>query len=188
MLEKVLKCSLIFALTSLWLLPGAEAQGDGSAAAAPSATEAQQRSAGGSSLSEREIAARIQAVQQQAMQHPELAAGNREIAALIAATLPRVDSEYPTYVARAATLRAEVSAAQAAGDNGKLRELAEETQDLQRRISEAQEKAREHSAVKEKLNEFKVKLFTRMVEIDPEVQELVNQLATLRADGAAGDS
>ena len=127
-----------------------------------------------------EIASRIQAVQRQALQDPALRAANQAISALIAQTMPKVDPSYPTYAARAATLKTDVAAAQAAKDNARLNELAEEAKQLQASVAAAQAKAREDETVKERLEDFKVKLFTKMVEIDPSVQELVAQLEELQ--------
>ena len=99
---------------------------------------------------------------------------------LIAQTLPKVDPNYPAYAARAATLKTDVAAAQAAQDNARLNDLAEEAKQLQANVAAAQARAREDAAVKAKLDDYKVKLFTKMVEIDPAVQELVAQLEELQ--------
>jgi DNA repair exonuclease SbcCD ATPase subunit len=131
--------------------------------------------------SAKEIAGRIQKIQQQALQDPELRADNQAITALINATMVRLDPEYPNYVKRAQTLQADVAAARAASDNARLKELAEEAKQLQANVTAAQTRAKEDAAVKQKLDEYKVKLFTKMVGIDPTVEALVKQLETLQA-------
>ena len=128
------------------------------------------------------ITAQIQRVQQQALQDPELRAANQAISALLTATMAKVDPSYPTYAARAATLNTDVAAAQAAKDNARLNELAAEAKELQANVAAAQAKAREDAGVKAELEAFRVKLFAKMVEIDPAVKELVAQLETLQSD------
>ena len=139
-------------------------------------------------LTMEELATRIQAVQRRALQDPALAAANREVTAAISAALPRVEANYPTYAARAQSLNADVAAAQAAGDNARLHELAEEARTLQANIVAAQAKAKEDPAVKEKLQAFTVQLFAKMVELDPEVKELVEELEARRTAGSPADT
>ena len=128
------------------------------------------------------ITAQIQRVQQQALQDPELRAANQAVTALLTATMAKVDPSYPTYAARAATLNADVAAAQAAKDNARLNELAEEAKELQANVTAARAKAEADAAVKAELEAFRVKLFTKMVELDPSVKDLVAQLETLQSD------
>jgi hypothetical protein len=128
------------------------------------------------------ITAQIQRVQQQALQDPELRAANQAITTLLTATMAKVDPSYPTYAARAATLNADVAAAQAAKDNARLNELAEEAKELQANVTAARAKAEADAAVKAELEAFRVKLFTKMVELDPSVKDLVAQLETLQSD------
>jgi hypothetical protein len=134
------------------------------------------------------ITAQIQRVQQQALQDPELRAANQAISTLLTATMAKVDPSYPTYAARAATLNADVAAAQAAKDNARLNELAEEAKELQASVAAAQAKAREDAAVKAELEAFRVKLFAKMVEIDPAVKELVAQLEALQSEATESEA
>ena len=154
------------------------AQADAAAAGAPAEGPEAAAQAEGPTVAE--VAAQIQRVQQQALQDPALKAASQQISMLIAQTLPKVDPNYPAYAARAATLKTDVAAAQAAQDNARLNDLAEEAKQLQANVAAAQARAREDAAVKAKLDDYKVKLFTKMVEIDPAVQELVAQLEELQ--------
>lgn len=153
------------------------------AAAAPAGADAapMEAPAAAPAIDVQAITARIQAAQQAALQDPALSAANRAIGTLINATLPKVEPNYPAYAARAQTLKTDVAAAQAASDNAKLHELAAEATQLQANIAAAQEKAKNDPEVVAKLEAFKVDLFTKMVEIDPEVQDLVKQLEAARA-------
>lgn len=160
------------------------------ALAAPASLRAQDASAAPDAhpATAEQLVARIQAIQAQALQDPELRAANRAIAELIAETLPRVDADYPKYAERAQTIRVDVAAAQEAADNARLTELAEETKELQAKVAAAQERAREDPAVRAELEAFRTRLFAKMLEIEPTVQALVAQLEEARADGAAAAS
>jgi hypothetical protein len=151
------------------------------AAAAEGGTAPAQQAAPAAGATAQQLAARIQAIQQQAMQDPAVAAASREVNALITAALPRVEPNYPTYAARAQSLQTDVAAAQAAGDNAKLHELAAEARTLQANISSAQARAKEDPAVKERLEAYTAQLFAKMVEIEPTVRELVAQLEAARS-------
>ena len=156
--------------------------------AAQEAGESVAEAAGGvavGAMTAEQIAARIQAVQQRALQDPALASANQEVSAAITAALPRVEPNFPTLAARAQSLNADVAAAQAAGDNARLHELAEEARTLQANIAAAQARAKEDPAVKEKLQAFTAQLFVKMVELDPQVKELVEELEARRVAGAS---
>jgi hypothetical protein len=193
MWSKILRAGIVAGGLGIAFVPvGLQAQAatETAPAAAPAQApaEAAAAPAQGPVASAATIAARIQAVQRQAMQDPALTAANREISTMITAALPRVEPNYATYAARAQSIQADVTAAREASDNAKLNALAEETKQLQANITAAQEKAKADPAVKQKLDEFKVKLFTKMVQIDPQVQELVKQLEALQAQGAGSGS
>lgn len=131
------------------------------------------------------VTSKISAIQKRALADPEIQAANREITTLIGATALRIDPGYAQYATRANTLKAEVAAAQAAQDNDKLWQLADEAKQLQTKISTAQELARQDAAVQKKLEEYKTKLFSKMVQLEPTVQDLVKELETLQNSGAA---
>ena len=56
---------------------------------------------------------------------------------------------------------------------------------IQAKITAAQEAARQDAEVTKKLDEFKVQLYNKMVELDPTVQELTKELETLQSSGSA---
>jgi chromosome segregation ATPase len=128
-----------------------------------------------------QIEARIQAVQQQAMQDAEIQAASTELQSLIQTTMLRLAPEFQQYAERAQTLKSDVAAAQAENDNARLHELAAEAQELQQRINDLQARAMEDAAVQQKLEAYRVQLFNRMVEIDPEVRALLQQLQEANA-------
>lgn len=136
-----------------------------------------------------QVTSQIAAAQKRALQDPQLQAASREITALIASTASRIDPGYVGYTQRAVAMKQDVAAAQAAQDNDKLWALADEAKQLQAKISAAQDAAREDAAVKAKIEAYKVKLFDKMVQLDPKVKDLVKELETLQGSGtAAGGS
>ena len=131
------------------------------------------------------VMAKISAVQKRALADPALQTSNRALGALITSTASRIDPGYLGYSQRGTALKAEVAAAQAAKDNDKLWQLADEAKQLQAKITAAQEAARQDAEVTKKLDEFKVQLYNKMVELDPTVQELTKELETLQSSGSA---
>lgn len=174
------------AVVTVLALPGQSAAQEAGAPAGASAPAAAATAAAPAQSRLQVVMGQIAAVQKRAMADPELQAANRAIGALITSTASRVDPGYAGYTQRATALKAEVDSAQAAQDNEKLWTLAEEAKQLQAKISAAQEAARGDAAVKQKLQEFKVQLFSKMVQLDPTVQDLVKELETLQSSGAAG--
>lgn len=134
-----------------------------------------------------QIQARLGELQKQALQDPALQAANQEVSALLVATMERLDPSYKANVARAASLKTDVAAAQEAKDNAKLHELAAEAQKLQASFTEAREKALEDEAVIAKTTELRDKLFAKMVEIDPAAEKLATRLQELQNPGAAAE-
>lgn len=133
----------------------------------------------------RQITARLTQLQQQASQDPAVKAAQDSLNALVQGTMARLDPSYTTLAQRAQALPADVAAAQAASDNARLHELAEEAKQLQQSIASVQARAMQDAAVREQVGAYRVKLFTRMVEIDPEAQKLADRLGELqRAPGS----
>jgi hypothetical protein len=135
-----------------------------------------------------QVTSQIGAAQKRALQDPTIRAASQEINALIASTAGRIDPGYVGYTQRAVALKQDVAAAQAAQDNDKLWALADEAKQLQAKINAAQDAAKEDAAVKAKIETYKVKLFDKMVELDPKVKDLVKELETLQGGGASGGS
>jgi hypothetical protein len=135
-----------------------------------------------------QVTSQIGAAQKRALQDPTIRAASQEITSLIATTAGRIDPGYVGYTQRAVALKQDVAAAQAAQDNDKLWALADEAKQLQAKITAAQDAAKEDAAVKAKIDTYKVKLFDKMVELDPKVKDLVKELETLQGGGASGGS
>lgn len=149
--------------------PAAQAAGTAEAAAAQPAPPSELQ----------QVTARLGQIQQRAMQDPQIQSASQELNATIQAAMGRLDANYATMAERAVTLKADVAAAQAAEDNARLHELAAEAKELQAGIAAARDKAMADPEVKEKVEAFKVRLFEKMVELDPEAQTLVQRLTEL---------
>jgi Ni,Fe-hydrogenase III large subunit len=134
-----------------------------------------------------QVTSQIAAAQKRALQDPTIRAASQEITSLIASTASRIDPGYVGYTQRAVALKQDVAAAQAAQDNDKLWALADEAKQLQAKINAAQDAAKQDAAVKAKVDAYKVKLFQKMVELNPKVTDLVKELETLQG-GASGGS
>lgn len=168
MLRKFLPLgAMAAALTFAPALASAQAEPGPSDAAAAPQSELQQ------------ISARLTQIQQRAMQDPQIKSASEELNTSIQAAMARLDAGYPALAQRAETLRTDVAAAQEAEDNARLHELADEARQLQAGIAAAREKAMADPQVNEQVEAFKVRLFEKMVEIEPEAQTLVNRLTEL---------
>lgn len=138
---------------------------------APAPTEAQQ------------IQARLQEIQARALQDPALQAAQDSVGTEITATMERVDPTFKAQAERATALRAEVAAAQQAGDNAKLNQLAAEAEQLQQGFASARQRAMQDPQLAERIQAFQQRIVARMVEVEPETQTLLARLQEL--NGAA---
>lgn len=131
-----------------------------------------------------QIQQRLGALQQQAMQDSTVQAAEKQLGADIQAAIVRLDPAAQAKMARAEALQADVEAARAAGDNAKLNELASEAQALQVYFAELNPRVMALPEMEEKRKAFMGVLLTRMNEIDPQAQVMVNRLQELRGAGS----
>jgi hypothetical protein len=154
----------------------APAPADSAAPQAPQAAPADT----GSPAELQQVSAQLEAIQARAMQDPQIQAANAELTAVVTAAIEKSDPNAHAALERAKTIKADVAAAQAAQDNDKLQALATEAQQLQQTVSAAQQKAMADPEVQKKMGDFKTQLFKKMVEIDPQAQQLVARLSALQ--------
>lgn len=167
MLSKVLRAGSV--AVALVIAPvHLAAQAAPAAAAADPAQEIQQ------------INTRLQEVQQQAMTDPAVQKENTDLNNTLNAAMERTGTEAKVALQRAETIKADVEAAQAAQDNAKLTELAEEAKALQATINAARAQAMKDPAVQKEIQEFRKALFKRMLEIEPKAQQMVTRLSELQ--------
>lgn len=164
-----------FIALALVALPAGLAAQEAPAAAeqqAPAQTEQQQ------------IQARLQAIQARALQEPALQAAQDSIGSLLTATMERVDPTFKAQAARAEALKAEVAAAQQAGDNAKLNQLAAEAEQLQQGFAASRQRALQDPQMAAAIQAFQQRIVARMVELDPETQALLARLQELKGGAA----
>lgn len=166
---KTLRPSLL--ALALVALPAALAAQEAPAAQqeqAPAQTEAEQ------------IQSRLQQIQTRALQDPALVAAQDSLGSEITATMERVDPTFRAQAQRAEALKAEVEAARAAKDNAKLNQLATEATQLQQGFAAARERAMQDPQLSARVQAFQQRIVAKMVELDPETQNLLTRLQSLR--------
>jgi hypothetical protein len=139
-------------------------------AAAPTATDKQAEI--------QQITTRLGQIQAQARQDPAIQAANDSLQQLIQ-TKMEADPASKATLDQAKQYQADVAAAQAAGDNEKLTQLAETGKLLQQGMQVAQQKAMADPDVQKQLESYKARLYKKMVEIDPTAEKLVARLTEL---------
>ena len=159
--SKLLRTGLVTA--ALALAPTFLAAQESAPAAAEAPSELQQ------------LQQRLGELQTQANQDPAVQAAFAEVnAAMVAA-----DPEYGTLTVRAQAIPAEVEAARAASDNAKLNDLAAEVTALNASLAAARQRASANAEVQAKTNAYRTVLLTKMVEIEPNTQQLIARLGEL---------
>lgn len=125
------------------------------------------------------IQQQLQAIQQRALQDPALQARQAEIGQEVVATMSRVDPAFDPAAARAQTMQADIAAAQEAGDNARLHELAAESEQLQATFAAARARAMEDPELQASIQAFQAEVVEKMTEMDPETTRLLARLNEL---------
>ncbi|HEU0054715.1 MAG TPA: hypothetical protein VFQ39_16125 [Longimicrobium sp.] len=130
------------------------------------------------------IQQQLQGIQQRAMQDPALQAEAQAFSRDLLAIMTRLDPAVTQKTARATALRQEVAAAQQAGDNARLNQLATEAQELQAYFTTARERALTDSAGVARQQAFKEKVVEAMRKTDPRTDTLLARLDELQKGSA----
>ena len=157
---------------------------------APAAAQAQQGQTAAAAPAQNEAARlrqRIGQLQQQAMQDPSLKPAQDSFNVVLQGAMARLDPAAPARTARAAAVNQEVEAARAAGDNAKLNQLAQEAAELTAYFDQLRPRALAQPDVQAARQLFLARVFERMKQIDPEVQQYVDRFAELRSGSRAGN-
>lgn len=142
------------------------------AAPAPAAGEAAQ------------LRQRIGALQQQALNDPSLKGAQDSLNTVVQQAMARLDPAAPAKTARAAALRQEAAAAQAASDTAKINQLADEATQLQGYFAGLTPRAMQDPQVQAARQVFLARVLERMKQIDPNVQQYIDRLSALQSGGA----
>lgn len=125
------------------------------------------------------IQARLQQIQQRALQDPELQRAQERIGAEVVATMTRVEPTFTARSARAEAMPADIAAAREAGDNARLHELNAEAQELQTFFAATRAQAMQDPQLRESLQAYQARIVAKMVELEPETEQLLARLAEL---------
>lgn len=139
--------------------------------------------AAGSTMAElRSVQERLTAIQDSALQDPELSARRDEIDDLIQETMEEISPGAADRVERFDSLRARFETARSEGDTAVLRGMMGELQKLQRALQQTRAQAIEEENVAAALDSFRNRLLAKMEEIDPATDSLMDVADSLRQD------
>lgn len=125
-----------------------------------------------------QIQQRLEPIQQEALQDEELAA---QLASLQTRVTAAMQEESGEALARMESLQEEMAVAQEAGDEERMQALMMEGQSLQQELQAAQAEVMARPEISEPVEEFEAAQRARMIEIDPEAEELLERFDELVA-------
>jgi hypothetical protein len=128
---------------------------------------------------------KLAALQQQAMQDPTLKPAQDSFNTVVNAAMARLDPQAPAKLARAQSINADITAAQAANDNAKLTQLATEATGLQAYFASLRPRANADPQVQAARQVWLPRLLERMKQLDPNTQQYIDRLTQLSQQGAA---
>ncbi|HEV7589537.1 MAG TPA: hypothetical protein VGO40_15590 [Longimicrobium sp.] len=126
---------------------------------------------------------KIGALQQQALQDPALKPAQDSFNTVVSAAMGRLDPAAPAKLARATSINADIAAAQAAGDNAKLNQLATEATALQSYFAAIRPRAMADPQVVAARQVWLARVLDKMKQIDPNVQQYIDRLGALSPSG-----
>jgi len=124
---------------------------------------------------------RLGPIQARAMEDPQLQQAQTELNAAVIAALTQGDAAVQADLRRVETIQPELRAAQESGDQAQFQRLATEAQQLQQRLAQAQARAMQQPEIAAQADAFQTRLQTRMVEVDPEAEALIQRFVALQA-------
>jgi hypothetical protein len=176
----VQKTTRIAFLTAAVLALPAAAHAQTTPAPAPAAPPAQTAAPADEAAQLRQ---KIGALQQQALQDPALKPAQDSFNVVVSAAMGRLDPAAPAKLARASSINADIAAAQAAGDNVKLNQLAAEATALQTSFAGIRPRAMADPAVVAARQVWLGRVLDKMKTIDPNVQQYIDRLGALSPSG-----
>jgi hypothetical protein len=128
-----------------------------------------------------EIQQQLAPVQAQALADPEVQDSREALSEVLEATMGQLDPELPSEMERFAHLEARMAAAQAQQDEAAMRSILQEAQRIEQRLQSAQAQALQRPEVAREVERFETRLLTKMAEIDPRTETLVQRMGELSA-------
>jgi hypothetical protein len=152
--------------------------------ASPAGLNAQQQTEPSQEVQEwlsemQQIQQQLQPVQQQALQDEAIQQEQQRATEAVRAAMLQKDPEMGTKLERLEAIMQEAQQAQAAGDSEKIVALTQEAQQLQPQLAEAQAEAMAQPEVQSQVTSFQQQLRSKMAELDPDAQPLLDRLAKL---------
>lgn len=132
-----------------------------------------------------QLQARLQPIQQQALQDPEIQAAQQALGAEIQEAMVEVDPETPEKMERLQELMVQAQAAQAEEESAAMTEIVSEARALEQQLQAAQAAAIQSPELAPRVEAFQDRLLERMVEVDPEAEALLDRAQELNARLAA---
>jgi hypothetical protein len=163
-------------------LPAQQKTAPGAArTSAPAGAAARQREMQAWYSELQQIGARLQQVKGRALQaSPVLRAREEALAKELKAAMLKADPSLAAVEGRAPALEAEGRKAQQAGDQAKLMKLMEEARQIELRVMSAQQKVLQDPAMVAKLRAFETDLRKKMVEVEPQLPQLLQRAELLK--------
>lgn len=128
-----------------------------------------------------EIHGKLESIQRQALQDPELVAAQDALGASIKSAMEAADPTLELAMARVPLLEGEAQAAQTAGDQEKLQALSAEAEQIQRQFAAAQQQALQQPGLAAQVDAFQQQLEQKMAELDPAAGQLISRFKELES-------
>src|SRR5690606_31117791 len=159
----------------------AVAQGSPAPAPAAEGTElsAQEEEMQGWYMELQELHTQLEAIQQQALADQTLAARQEALGEEIRVAMEARDSTMATRIERMSALEAEAMAAQEANNVARLQELMDEANGIQEHLFGLQQQIVEEPAIAAKLDLFQTDLQQKMLQLNPNVQQMMDRFREL---------
>lgn len=132
-----------------------------------------------------QLQTRLQPIQQEALQDPEIQAAQQALGAEIQEAMAEADPSTPEKMQRLQELMVQAQAAQAEQDAAAMNEIVTEARALEQELQAAQAAAIESPELAPRVEAFEDRLLERMVEVDPEAESLLDRVQELNARLAA---
>lgn len=126
-----------------------------------------------------QIQTRLAPIQQEALQDEEIQAQQQTLGAEVEEAMEAIDPEIAVLGDRMEELSVEAQAAQEAGEMEELQGLAQEANQIQQRVQMVQAQALEQPELAAKVEAFQENLQAKMIETDPEAEELLERFEEL---------
>lgn len=128
---------------------------------------------------------RLQDIQEQALQDPQINAAQTGLGNLIKQAMEKSDPALVKGFARMQAMETEAAAAQQKGDTGKLQQLGAEAQQIEKQFAAAQQKVLQQPEIASRVAAFQQALERKMLSINPDTEKLIARFQELETKLAA---